>query len=86
MSDTDAGTSGPELSEAEQQEAALDVMLDAWRNALAKGVVPETIAAVAIATGFTELVGKLGEQAAIDVAERLPDQIRSGVLTPRGTH
>lgn len=83
---SDADGSGERVPAAEQQEIALDLMLTAWRTALSRGVVPETIAAVAIATGFTELVGKLGRQAAIDVAERLPDQIRSGALSPPGTH
>lgn len=84
MSDDNPG--GESLPAARQQEIALEIMLGAWRKALAEGVVPETIAAVAIATGFTELVGKLGEQAAIDVAEKLPEQIRNGVLTPKGLH
>ena len=83
---SDADLPGEKVPPAQQQEIALDAMLTAWRTALDRGVVPETIAAVAIATGFTELVGKLGEQAAIDVAERLPEQIRNGALSPRGTH
>ncbi len=83
---SDADPPGERVPAARQQEIALDHMLTAWRAALDQGVVPETIAAVAIATGFTELVGKLGEDAAIEVAERLPEQIRSGALSPRGTH
>ena len=75
--------SGPPLSVAEQEEAAVELIIDAWKSGIERGVAPQTLAAVAIATGFAELVGTIGQDAAVDVAEKLPHQIRSGALSPQ---
>lgn len=72
----------PPLSVAEQEELAVSLILDAWRSGIEQGVSPQALAAVAIATGFAELVGLIGQDAAVDVAAKLPEQIRSGALGP----
>ncbi len=78
--------SHPPLSVAEQEEVAVELIIDAWRMAIERGVAPQTLAAVAIATGFAELVGTIGQEAATEVAEKLPYQIRSGALGPQQTN
>ena len=78
--------SGPSLSVREQEEVAVELIIDAWKSGIERGVAPQTLAAVAIATGFAELVGTIGQEAAVDVAEKLPHQIRSGALSPQQTN
>lgn len=76
----------PPLSIAEQEELAMELIVDAWRAGIGRGVAPQTLAAIAISIGFAELVGLIGQDAAVEVAGKLPDQIRSGALGPHGTN
>lgn len=73
MIDEDAGKKG----------RALELILDAWDEALADGADPELIASVAIYAAMADMVDRYGEQAVADFCATLPDRVRKGEFTLR---
>lgn len=74
---------GQQMSEAEQKQIALDLLLDAWNNAIDKGVDTEVLAKTAIFAGLSDMVGAYGERAIAEMTEELPRRIRAGDFTVR---
>ncbi len=74
---------GRELSDKEQRQVALDLLLDAWSNAIDKGVEAEVVSTTAIFAALSEMVGTYGELAVADMTEDLPQRIRQGDFTVR---
>jgi len=72
---------GPQMSEQEQRQVALDALLDAWTNAIDKGVDAEVLSKTAIFTGLSDMVAVYGERAVADMTTELPDRIRQGDFT-----
>ena len=77
------GKAGRKLNETEQRQIALDLLLEAWNNAIEQGVDPETISKTAIFTGLSDMVNSYGEGAVADMTEELPQRIRQGDFTVR---
>jgi hypothetical protein len=74
-------TSTPEPArpnEDEQKAIALELLLDAWDEALARGCTPELLATSAIFAALTDMVDLYGEGPVADMAEGLPERIRRG--------
>ena len=65
-------------SEDEQKAVALELLLDAWDEALSRGCSPELVATSAIFAALTDMVDIYGEGPVADMAEGLPDRIRRG--------
>jgi hypothetical protein len=63
---------------------ALQLILDAWDEALAEGVEPEVIASVAIYAALADMVDRFGEAAVAEFCASLPERIRRGEFTLRG--
>ena len=80
-------TDDPEEDEADDQERqkriALNLVLDAWEEAMSQGVEPEIVATVAITAAVTDMVDRHGEESMAQIMESLPDRIRAGEYTLR---
>jgi hypothetical protein len=62
---------------------ALQLILDAWDQALADGADPEVIASVAIYAALADMVDRYGEEAVAEFCETLPARARGGEFTLR---
>ena len=60
---------------------ALELMLNAWDQALTEGVEPEVIASVAIYAALTDMVDRFGAEAVADFCATLPERARRGEFT-----
>ena len=67
----------------EKKARALELVLNAWDQALAEEVDPEVIASVAIYAAMADMVDRFGEQAVADFCATLPQRIRNGEFTLR---
>ena len=67
----------------EKKARALELVLDAWDQALAEEVDPEVIASVAIYAAMADMVDRFGEQAVAEFCATLPERIRNGEFTLR---
>ncbi|MGL4637428.1 MAG: hypothetical protein ACRCWF_15705 [Beijerinckiaceae bacterium] len=66
---------------AEQKQAALRLMLDAFAEGDLDGIEIDCMAQAALFTAFKEFVMTYGEEPVARFAERLPDRIRNGEFT-----
>jgi hypothetical protein len=73
-------------SEDEQRQLALDLLLDAWEEALQAGASADIVASAALYAAFSDMVDVLGEDNVADMAENLADRIRHGEFTLQRTH
>ena len=67
----------------EKKARALELVLNAWDQALSEDVDPEVIASVAIYAAMADMVDRFGEQAVADFCATLPERIRNGEFTLR---
>ncbi|HET8727154.1 MAG TPA: hypothetical protein VFO41_06545, partial [Alphaproteobacteria bacterium] len=61
----------------------LDEMSDCWRRSMDRGAEPDTLAATALATAFTQIVDCYGRDAALAILDRFREQIAAGAFDPR---
>lgn len=73
------------INEEEQKRRALELVLDAWDQALAEGVSADIIATTAIFASITDMVDVYGEEPVAQMTEDLPVRIRRGEFTLKGT-
>lgn len=69
------------LSPEAQKALALDLILDAWDQALSKGVEPEMLASVAIYAALADMVDSYGPEPVAEMCEELPERVRAGEFT-----
>jgi hypothetical protein len=69
------------LSIEAQKALALDLILDAWDQALSKGVEPEMLASVAIFAALADMVDAHGPDSVAEMCEELPERVRAGEFT-----
>jgi hypothetical protein len=74
----------PSLSDEAQKALALDLLLNAWDAALAKGVAPELLASTAVFAALTDMVDMHGAEAVAAFCEDLPARVRAGEFTMAG--
>lgn len=67
----------------DKKARALELVLDAWDQALAESVDPEVIASVAIYAALADMIDRFGEEAVADFCATLPERIRNGEFTLR---
>jgi hypothetical protein len=67
----------------EKKGRALELVLNAWDQALSEGVDAEVIASVAIYAAMADMVDRFGEAAVADFCATLPERIRNGEFTLR---
>jgi hypothetical protein len=75
---------GDERDSEEQKTVALQLLLDAWDDALSSGCAPELIATSAIYAALSDMVDIYGEEYVAEMASGLPDRIRRGEFSMRG--
>lgn len=68
-------------SEDDMKRRALELVLNAWDQALAEGVEPETIASVAIYAALADMVDRFGAEAVAEFCATLPERTRRGEFT-----
>ena len=73
--------SGLQDRHEEEKARALDLLLDAWEDALAEGVNPDVLASAALFAALTDLIENHGEEFVAQMAEALPARVRSGEFT-----
>ncbi len=74
-------TAERKVKEQEQRQIALDALLEAWDNAIAKGVETDVVSKTAIFAGLSDMVAVYGERAVADMTKDLPQRIRQGDFT-----
>jgi hypothetical protein len=67
----------------EKKGRALELILNAWDEALGDGAEPEVIASVAIYAALADMVDRFGDQAVADFCATLPERVRNGEFTLR---
>lgn len=73
------------MSEQDTQHKAraLELILNAWEEALANGADPEMVASVAIYAALADMVDRYGEEAVAEFCASLPERARKGEFTLR---
>jgi hypothetical protein len=66
------------LSDDAQKSLALDLILTAWDEALARGVTPEMLASTAMFAALADMVDIHGEAAVAQFCSELPARVRAG--------
>ena len=72
---------------SEQNDApliAMNLIVDAYEQALARGVPPETVATAAVSSALGLMVQLHGEENVAKMMEELPPKIRAGTFTHKG--
>lgn len=70
--------SGASILVQAEKSRALEILLDAWDQALDEGIDPENIASSAVFAAFTDLIENHGEEFVAQMVEGLPGRIRAG--------
>ncbi len=83
MSTSSAAVHAAEMNDDEQKSLALELLLDAWDEALARGCQPELIATSAVFAAITDMIDLYGEDPVAEMAEGLPQRIRRGEFSMR---
>ena len=68
-------------SEHDHALVAMNLIVDAYEAALARGVPPETVATAAVSSALGLMVRIHGEDAVAKMVEELPAKIRAGTFT-----
>jgi hypothetical protein len=71
------------MTHQDLKSRALELILDAWDEALAEGAEPEMVASVAIYAALADMVDRFGEDAVAEFCATLPEKIRAGEFTLR---
>ncbi len=69
--------------EDEQKSVALELLLDAWDDAVNQGVAPELVASSAIFAALSDMIDMYGEEPVAEMASGLPERIRRGEFSMR---
>ncbi|MBY0565844.1 MAG: hypothetical protein K2P70_00915 [Hyphomonadaceae bacterium] len=67
--------------DSDKKGRALQLILDAWDQALTEGAEPEIVASVAIYAALTDMVDRYGAEAVADFCATLPERARKGEFT-----
>jgi hypothetical protein len=72
-----------EPDDPEHKGRALELILNAWDQALSEGAEPEVVASVAIYAALADMVDRFGENAVANFCATLPERARKGEFTLR---
>ncbi|HCK83689.1 MAG TPA: hypothetical protein DHW63_03990 [Hyphomonadaceae bacterium] len=72
-----------EAEERAHKRRALDLVLDAWEQAVREGAAPEVVASVAIYAALADMTERYGEDAVAEFCATLPERVRSGEFSVR---
>lgn len=68
---------------SEQKHRALELIVNAWEQALTEGALPEEVASVAIYAALADMVDRFGEAPVAEFCGTLPERVRAGEFTLR---
>lgn len=71
------------MVEIDSKARALELIIDAWEQALTEGAEPEIVASVAIYAALADMVDRYGEDAVAEFCGTLPESVRRGEFTLR---
>lgn len=72
-----------DAAERAYKRRALDLLLDAWEQAVGEGAAPDLVASVAIYAALADMVERYGEEAVAEFCASLPERVRGGEFTMR---
>jgi hypothetical protein len=75
----------PELDELVRSEMRMEALKghgEAWASGISQGIDPQILADTALYTAFHELIRSGGEDAALDLVDRLKERILCGEFEP----
>lgn len=73
-----------EMIAREKKLVAIEYQNEAWADGISEGIEPEILAEAAFTTALTELIREAGEDAALELIEKMREQIIAGTfLTQR---
>lgn len=67
----------------DKKARALELILDAWEEALREGADPEVVASVCIYAALADMVDRYGAEAVAEFCASLPERTRRGEFTLR---
>ena len=69
-----------EMIAREKKLVAIEYQNEAWAEGASEGIEPEILAEAAFTTALTELIREAGEDCALDLIEKMREQIISGAF------
>ncbi|WP_343314783.1 hypothetical protein AAIB41_02085 [Brucella sp. BE17] len=72
-----------EMIAREKKLVAIEYHNEAWADGISEGIEPEILAEAAFTTALTELIRESGEDTALDLIEKMRDQIVAGAFLPK---
>lgn len=73
----------PNTDDPDKKGRALELILNAWDQAIGEGAEPEMVASVAIYAALADMVDRYGEDAVAEFCATLPERARAGEFTLR---
>lgn len=67
-----------ELIAHEKKQAAIEYQHEAWADGISEGIEPEILAEAAFTNALTEILRNSGEDAALDLIDKLREKIIAG--------
>ncbi|MBV2142703.1 hypothetical protein KUG47_04210 [Falsochrobactrum sp. TDYN1] len=71
-----------EMIAHEKKLVAIEYQNEAWADGISEGIEPEILAEAAFTTALTELMREAGEDCALELIEKMREQIIAGTLLP----
>ncbi|PWL18192.1 hypothetical protein DKP76_10780 [Falsochrobactrum shanghaiense] len=71
-----------EMIAREKKLVAIEYQNEAWADGISDGIEPEILAEAAFTTALTELMREAGEDCALELIEKMREQIIAGTLLP----
>lgn len=72
-----------EMIAREKKLVAIEYQNEAWADGISEGIEPEILAEAAFTTALTELMREAGEDCAIELIEKMREQIIAGTFLPQ---
>ncbi|MCL7997412.1 hypothetical protein M8994_04050 [Brucella sp. 21LCYQ03] len=72
-----------EMIAREKKLVAIEYQNEAWADGISEGIEPEILAEAAFTTALTELMRDAGEDAALELIEKMREQIIAGTFLPQ---
>ena len=69
-----------EMIAREKKLVAIEYQNEAWADGISEGIEPEILAEAAFTTALTELMRSSGEDSALDLIEKMREQIIAGTF------
>jgi hypothetical protein len=72
-----------EMIAREKKLVAIEYQNEAWADGISEGIEPEILAEAAFTTALTELMREAGEDCALELIEKMREQIIAGTFLPQ---